>query len=140
MGETESMQLKDHFGEENFLRKCMALLGPTERLQAVLKRDDFGTLDFPTVYPIDSSALVVTGESTRPKPKRSKAHRQVNIHPVKVKTLRSETRPPKPLHHPVYASDTDEEIFSDEENVHLEDMEDVDYDIEEDTDESDEEI
>eukprot|EP00795_Rhopilema_esculentum_P009813 gene9813-18384_t len=65
---------------------------------------------------------------------------KVDIHPGKVKTLRSETRPPKPLHHQVDASDTDEEIFSDEENVHLEDMEDVDYDIEEDTDQSDEEI
>ena len=62
------------------------------------------------------------------------------VHPGKVKTLRSETRPPKPLHHQVDASDTDEEIFSDEENVHLEDMEDGDYDIEEDTDQSDEEI
>ena len=68
----------DHFREEDFLRKFTALLGPTERLQAVFKRDDFGILAFLTVYPIASSALVATGESTRPKPKRSRAHRQVN--------------------------------------------------------------
>ena len=48
-------------------------------LQAVFKRDDFGILAFPTVYPIASSALVATGESTLPKPKRSRAHRQINI-------------------------------------------------------------
>eukprot|EP00795_Rhopilema_esculentum_P005807 gene5807-11107_t len=43
-----------------------------------LKRNDFGILVFTTVYPIASSALVATGESTWPKPKRSRAHLQRN--------------------------------------------------------------
>ena len=40
----------DHFREEDVLRKFTALLGPTERLQAVLKHDDFDNLAFSTVY------------------------------------------------------------------------------------------